>query len=137
MNDYNIFYIIVKNIFKKKSTVIINIIPKHNKNVQYKYSATEGTYLLDAISEANIKNINLFGICDKQLSCHTCAVDIMNKHNIIKKPTEEELDVLSELGSKYTPDITRMSCQIKLNSELDGLNVEIHDSAFIFDSDCN
>ena len=94
------------------------------KTIQIK----EGTILLDAINEAGIKNISVFGICDKQLSCHSCAVNIISNNNL-ELPSEEELDVLSELkGNKYN-EKTRMSCQIILNKKChNDLKVEVFES---------
>ncbi len=109
---------------------MINIIIKQKDKLPVNITAKEGTYLLDAINESGLKNISIFGICDKQLSCHSCAVNILNKKDNLPIVSEEEKDVLSEIKHQKYNDSTRMSCQIKLNYELDGLVVEVFESEF-------
>jgi len=45
------------------------------------------------------------------------------------------MDVHAELGENYRENCTRMSCQIKLKKEMDGMVVEIPRSAFFLLSD--
>ncbi len=94
----------------------------------------EGTNLLDAINEAGVENISIFGVCNKQLACHSCAVHVLSNYNHLKKPSENEIDVHCELGELYRPNCTRMSCQIFLNENMKGMEIEIPRSAFFF---CN
>lgn len=108
-----------------------------NNNVKHLIQTKEGTNLLDAINEAGIPDISVFGVCDKQLACHSCAVHIIKKYDIISKPSELESDVLSELGDLYREHSTRMCCQIFINKDMEGLEVEIPRSAFFFSSQNN
>ena len=43
---------------------------RHNIQVE------EDSNLLDAINGAGIKDVDVFGICNKQLSCHSCVIHI-------------------------------------------------------------
>ena len=106
---------------------------KHNEEVEkHSVSVNEGANLLDAINEVGIPNISVFGVCDKQLACHSCAVHIVDKYNVLDKPSEEEIDVHCELGDLYRENSTRMSCQIKVRKEMEGMQIEIPRSAFFF-----
>ena len=72
----------------------------------------------------------MFGICDKQLACHSCRVNFKKGYSGCPKVTEDEQDVLDELGKLYKQGQTRMSCQIKLTQEMQGCEIEIPGSAF-------
>jgi ferredoxin len=113
--------------------VEFEIISDLDKTV-HKISSFSGNNLLDSINEAGIPNISIFGVCNKQLACHSCAIQVINKYNHLEKPSEEEKDVHSELGELYKKGKTRMSCQIFLKEELNGMIVEIPRAAFFL---CN
>jgi len=49
----------------------------------------------------DIKDLAIFGICEKQLACHSCRVNIMKCHDKFPPPTEDEEDVLYELGDLF------------------------------------
>ena len=51
---------------------------------------------MESINEAGINDVNVFGICGKQLACHSCAVHIKTKYDKLDKISEEEEDVLSD-----------------------------------------
>eukprot|EP00347_Sterkiella_histriomuscorum_P018987 403343402 len=80
----------------------------------------------------NIKDLSVFGICDKQLACHSCRINFIRKYESVPGPTEDEQDVLDELGPLFKEKQTRMSCQIKVNKEMEGCEIEIPRSAFAF-----
>ena len=48
------------------------------------------------------------------------------------EPTEDELDVLDDLGRLYRANQTRMACQVFLSEKMEGSLVEIPRSAFAF-----
>eukprot|EP01017_Pseudomicrothorax_dubius_P019225 TRINITY_DN21153_c0_g1_i2.p1 TRINITY_DN21153_c0_g1~~TRINITY_DN21153_c0_g1_i2.p1 ORF type:complete len:106 (-),score=14.15 TRINITY_DN21153_c0_g1_i2:112-429(-) len=66
----------------------------------------------------------IVGLCDKQLACTTCSVHVKTKYENLPSPSEEEKDVLSGLKD-YVDGQTRMSCQIKIVPELEGMVVQI------------
>lgn len=103
----------------------VNTLKKHTIEVE------EDSNLLDSINSAGIKDVDVFGICNKQLSCHSCAVHIKTKYEKLEKISEEEEDVLSSLGNLMRENSTRMSCQIKCKKELNEMEIEIPRSDFI------
>jgi ferredoxin len=65
---------------------------------------------METLNDQNLPELSIFGICDKQLACHSCRVNIRKLYNKFPEPKEEEDDVLDELGDLYEYDVTRMSC---------------------------
>ena len=63
--------------------------------------ASEGANLLDTLNEMNIKDLAIFGICEKQLACHSCRVNFITNIDKLKQPSEDEKDVLDDLGKLY------------------------------------
>ena len=66
--------------------------------------------LLDTLNDQNMKDLSIFGICDKQLACHSCRVNFVTHFDKLTKPGEDELDVLAELGKLNREKSTRMAC---------------------------
>jgi len=63
-------------------------------------------------------------------------VNITKGFTKLDLPSEEEKDVHDELGEQFIPECSRMSCQIFLNKNMEGIQVEIPRSAFfLFKSD--
>ncbi|TNV80523.1 hypothetical protein FGO68_gene12945 [Halteria grandinella] len=96
-------------------------------------NAEEGKTLMDVLSECKqIKELDEFGLCGGELSCHTCRVHIRQGYaKIGQKPTVEEEDCFSLLGRvDYIEGVTRMACQIKVSKEMEGAVIEIPDEAF-------
>jgi len=69
-------------------------------------------------------NLNIYGLCDKQLACTTCKVDITTHFDKLPQPSEEELDILLTTKN-YKPRSSRMACQITIKEELDGMLVKV------------
>ncbi len=114
------------------------MISNHNRITSFhNLQCSPGENLLDSINEAGIPDISVFGVCNKQLACHSCAVQILSKHDILEKPTEEEKDVHSELGDLYLLNKTRMSCQITITEDMNDMKIEIPRSAFFLTQDNN
>lgn len=74
----------------------------------------------------------MFGICDKQLACHSCRVNFITQFEQLPPPSEDEQDVLADLGRLKRTQSTRMSCQIKVTEKMEGCLIEIPRSAFAF-----
>jgi 2Fe-2S ferredoxin len=79
---------------------------------------------MDSANRIVNADANIFGLCDKQLACTTCRVDIEHKFDLLAPPSEEELDVLYNTKN-YNENKSRMACQIVLNESLDGMVVRI------------
>ena len=68
---------------------------------------------MDITNRSVNENVNVYGLCDKQLACTTCSVEIESHYNTLKQPSEDELDILYNLP-EFKEDCTRMACQIKV-----------------------
>ena len=64
-------------------------------------SAPLGANLLDTLNDQNLKDLSVFGICDKQLACHSCRVNFKRGYGGCPPVTEDEQDVLDELGGLF------------------------------------
>ena len=80
----------------------------------------------------NIQDLSVFGICEKQLACHSCRVNFVTNYKKLGEPGVDEQDVLDELGRLYREGQTRMACQLYLSKEMEGSLIEIPRSAFAF-----
>ena len=77
----------------------------------YQMSSYLGSNLMEITNTSVNQNVNVYGLCDKQLACTTCSVEILTKYDKLPRPTEEELDILIGLND-YKEQCTRMACQI-------------------------
>ncbi|NBB78976.1 MAG: 2Fe-2S iron-sulfur cluster binding domain-containing protein [Verrucomicrobia bacterium] len=81
--------------------------------------------LMEAAVDADVEGID--GDCGGVCSCSTCHVHVAPEWvERVGPPNETEADTL-EFDERTTAR-SRLSCQIELNDELDGLVVEIPDS---------
>lgn len=124
-------HIIIIVFNKTKPSISIIIQAKHLKNKTFRTEVRVGSNLMDAINNAALRDIEIFGVCDKQLSCHSCAVNIKSKKDKLKPISLDEEDVLADLGNNDKNNETRMSCQIILTEEMDGMIVEVNEAAFM------
>ena len=85
--------------------------------------AAPGQSLMKAATEANIRGIE--GDCGGTLTCATCHV-IVDPAWAKKLPpaVADETDMLDFAASPVEPE-SRLSCQIQLTPELDGLVVRL------------
>ena len=42
---------------------------------------------MDLTNKTVNENVNVYGLCDKQLACTTCSVDIEKMYNKLKPPS--------------------------------------------------
>ena len=77
------------------------VYPEGDKKSKFEVTAKEGENLLDALNDMNIKDLSVFGICDKQRACHSCRINFIKKYEVVPPPTVDEEDVLDELGNLY------------------------------------
>ncbi|KAI6175378.1 2Fe-2S ferredoxin-type domain-containing protein [Aphelenchoides bicaudatus] len=69
-------------------------------------------------------DIEIEGACEASLACCTCHVYVDEKfYDKIPEPTEDEEDML-DMAPLLKPN-SRLSCQIILNKELEGLTVTL------------
>jgi ferredoxin len=85
---------------------------------------TEGDSGVALLDVAQAAGMPLEGTCEGQMACSTCHVIVAREwFERMKPPSEEEEDMLDlAAGAVRT---SRLSCQIVLSPELDGLEVRI------------
>jgi 2Fe-2S ferredoxin len=82
-----------------------------------------GQSLMQAAVDANVKGIE--ADCGGLMTCATCHVYVGEAFaGLLPPPGEEELGMLEFTASPRRPT-SRLSCQIELREELDGLTVEL------------
>ena len=81
-----------------------------------------GTTLMQAITEAGIAD--MLALCGGVCSCATCHAYIDGEAAALLPPTSDDEGGLLEFAS-HRRDNSRLSCQIRLSDELDGLRATI------------
>lgn len=85
-------------------------------------SADPGATLLEAIRDGGIDD--LLALCGGCCSCATCHVYIGASHPELFAPASaDENDLLD--ASEHRQPSSRLSCQVELTEELDGLSVTV------------
>ena len=80
-----------------------------------------GTSLLDCAQAAGMP---LEGTCEGQMACSTCHVIVAPDWFDRLPPASEEEEDMLDLAA-HVARTSRLSCQIELNGELDGIEVRI------------
>jgi ferredoxin len=83
---------------------------------------------MDVTNSLVNQNVNIYGLCDKQLACTTCRVDIETHFEKLPMPSEEEEDVLLTTNH-FNEKTSRMACQIRITEELDGMSIRIPETS--------
>ena len=86
----------------------------------------EGLTLMEALRDAGYDEIQ--AICGGSCSCATCHVHIKEDWQTGLPNIEEDEQMLLELADNYEPQLSRLSCQIELSGDHDGLQVSIVES---------
>lgn len=82
-----------------------------------------GTSVMFAAVHHNVRGID--GECGGCLSCATCHVYVDEAHAArLRPPAADELDMLTGVAAERRPT-SRLSCQISMTPELDGIVVHI------------
>ena len=107
---------------------MVKVIVTHNDGTQQDVETDTGFSLMEALRAANVPGV--VAECGGSMSCATCHVIVdANWLTATGEASDMEDDMLDctaterEIGS-------RLSCQIKLSDELDGLKVSIPDKQF-------
>jgi len=105
--------------------ITINFI--NSKGIQKSVDAVEGETLMECAKKNDIHEIE--ADCGGGCSCATCHVYIEKEWiDKIKEPSEMEEDMLDfALNVKSN---SRLSCQIKLETNLDGLTIRTPETQF-------
>ena len=97
------------------------------KNDEHSIDYTVGDSLAETIMSSSIgADVQPFAICGFECSCRTCHVLIEEKYFESLPPIEEDEEYLLNT-SLHREDNSRLSCQIKMTEELDGMKVKLRD----------
>lgn len=89
---------------------------------EHRLKLEPGLTLMETIRDAGIDE--LLALCGGCCSCATCHVHVDPAFaGLLPMMSEDENDLLD--GSEHRGDASRLSCQIKLSDELDGLSATI------------
>ncbi|KER24644.1 hypothetical protein T265_07741 [Opisthorchis viverrini] len=73
---------------------------------------------------AHRHNVEIEGACEASLACSTCHVYVSSPYyDMLPEPVEEEEDMLDL--AVFLRDNSRLSCQIYLTKELDGMTITL------------
>lgn len=89
------------------------------KTIKYELGLT----LMEVLRDEGYDEI--LAICGGSCSCATCHVHISNDPNDTLAEIEEDEQILLELADDYSPQQSRLSCQLEMTEECDGLAVTI------------
>ena len=102
----------------------INLIIKDRDGKQHKVVAPTdmAMNLMEVVRSYELAPEGTIGICGGMAMCASCQCYINSSHYIPEMEAEEEAMLSEALNVKEN---SRLSCQIAINSELDGLSFEI------------
>ena len=84
--------------------------------------AQRGASVMEAIRHSGIDE--LLALCGGCCSCATCHIHVENDRGISAAPmSDDENDLLD--GSGHRTDRSRLSCQLLVSDQMDGLQVRI------------
>jgi ferredoxin, 2Fe-2S len=90
---------------------------------EYSVEAVEGESVMATAVKNGIPGI--IGECGGNASCATCHVWVRDEYlSLVGEPNPTEEDLL-EMGVSDRREGSRLSCQIKVSPDLDGLTVDI------------
>ena len=88
---------------------------------EYKLQVQEGLSLMEAIRDNGLDE--LLALCGGCCSCATCHVYVEEGHQTLPPLSDDESDLLD--SSDHRDERSRLSCQLPMTAELDGLRVAI------------
>ena len=102
----------------------INLIIKDRNGKTHKIIAPTDIKmnLMEVIQSYNLTPEGEIGTCGGMAMCASCQCYILSNHNL-PDIEEDEAAMLSEVF--YTKNNSRLSCQISITKELNGLKIEI------------
>ena len=102
----------------------MHIILTDEKGVEHKLDALEGWRVMEIIRDHGFP---IIAECGGACACGTCQVEVDPEWaDKLHEPLDDELDMLDQ---NYGGEWSRLSCQIIMNEELDGLRVRLADIA--------
>ena len=100
--------------------VAINITDRAGKKSQL--DLAPGSGLMEALRD---NNLGVEAICGGCCSCATCHVFVDPAFKSKLPERSEDENELLVATSSYRPDESRLSCQIQVTKDLEGLNVTV------------
>ena len=102
--------------------VTIKITDRKGQTHEVKAPTDMGLSMMQVVQAYELEPIGTVGMCGGKLMCPTCQCYVQNDVNLPEK-REEELGTLSRL--LHVKSNSRLSCQISVTKELDGLEIEL------------
>jgi 2Fe-2S ferredoxin len=94
---------------------------RHSDDTSDEIDVPVGTTVMRAALANNIPGI--VGECGGELMCATCHVYVLEPRGLASGLSEDEDEMLDFAACPRRPE-SRLSCQIRMSDELDGLVVE-------------
>ena len=105
----------------------MKVLVTDKKGDEHEIEFTEGDSLASTIFYSPISvEIQPFAICLFNCSCRTCHVHI-EESNMDKIPHREDNEELMLYTATQVEQNSRLSCQIKMTEEMDGMKVSIQE----------
>lgn len=101
---------------------MINLTVKTREGTQHALWGEEGMTLMEVIRKAGIDE--LVALCGGSCSCATCHVFVEKGPDAILAPASEDEDDLLDSSEERAMN-SRLSCQIEISSDLEGVVVQI------------
>lgn len=90
---------------------------------EHAVNATLGESLMATATKAGVPGI--IGECGGNASCGTCHVWVREEFWSVVGLTNDTEEDLLDLGATDRRDTSRLSCQVRVTDELDGLTVDV------------
>ena len=90
---------------------------------KFDLDAEENQTLMEVIRDNGIEGMD--AICGGCCSCATCHVYVDPEFIAKLPPISEDEDMLLDGSLHRKPEVSRLSCQIRMSNALDGLSLEI------------
>lgn len=81
-----------------------------------------GISLMEILRDADY---DIAAVCGGCCSCATCHIFVAPEWSAKLPPLSEDEHALVESTESYRPETSRLSCQIEMTPELDGMSFEI------------
>jgi 2Fe-2S ferredoxin len=100
---------------------MLEIVVTGRDGIEHALKAQAGLSLMEAIRDNGLDE--LLALCGGCCSCATCHVYVEEGHEALPPLSEDENDLLD--SSDHRNERSRLSCQLPLTEELNGLRVVI------------
>ena len=85
--------------------------------------AKSGLSLMETLRDLGYEEIE--ALCGGCCSCATCHVHLNDSNCVSLEPMEEDEEMVVEMTDNYDPKLSRLSCQIEITDQHEGLQVTI------------